>query len=224
VIRVLVADDDALVRGGIMMLLSAQAGIAVVGEASTGVEAVATARTTLPDVVLMDLRMPGLDGIAATRALTEDVAERADQLVKVLVLTTFNDDESVYGALRAGASGFLVKENAPALLLTAIRAVADGYDWLDPSVARQVIRALQVTPVSGTSSSSLVQLLTRREKEVLVLMAEGLSNSDICQRLTVSEATVRTHVSRILMKTGSRDRTQAVVLAYQSGLVRVRPG
>lgn len=222
-IRVLVADDQALVRGGIVLLLSPHTDILVVGEASTGREAVAMARTLHPDVVLMDLRMPDLDGIAATRELTADVPERSDQLVKVLVLTTFNDDDSVVGALRAGASGFVVKDNAPTLLLTAIRAVAEGRDWLDPTVAGQVIRALQVTPVAGASSSGLVHQLTPREQEVLVLMAKGLSNSDIRQQLTVSEATVRTHVSRILMKTGSHDRTQAVVLAYQSGLVRVRP-
>lgn len=222
-IKVLVADDQALVRGGIIMLLTAQADIEVIGEAENGDEAVDKARAQRPDVVLMDLRMPGTDGITATSILSQDPNhEEQDQLTRVLVLTTFNDDESVYGALRAGASGFLVKDQAPAHLVEAVRAIAAGDSWIDSTIAAQVLRVLASVPQVGRPTSLLARL-TPREQEVLVLMASGLSNADITARLVLSEATVRTHVSRILMKTGSRDRTQAVVLAYQSGLVQVPP-
>ena len=165
---------------------------------------------------MMDLRMPGeIDGVAATRMLT---ADRADgSVTSVLVLTMFNDDASVYDALRAGASGFLLKGSAPAYLLEAVRVVRSGSDWVDPAVLGQVINALRTSPQAGTSTSELVARLTPREREVLVLVAQGASNDLIKQRLVLSEATVRTHVSRILMKTGCRDRAQAVVVAYRAG-------
>ncbi len=221
-IRVLVADDQPLVRGGIAKLLGVHPDILVVGEAGSGEEAVTSARSLRPDVILMDLRMPGGDGIEATATLTQDPVHDQDRLMKVLVLTTFNDETSVYGALQAGASGFLLKDNAPAHLVEAVRAVAGGDSWIDSTVASQVLRALAATP-HVVPPTSVLNRLTPREREVLILMASGLSNSDISGHLVLSEATVRTHVSRILMKTGARDRTQAVVVAYQGGLIRVSP-
>jgi DNA-binding NarL/FixJ family response regulator len=217
--RLIIADDEPLIRGGVGMLLSGHEDIEVVGEASSGVEAVRQARETRADLVVMDLRMPGeLDGVAATRVLSEDRVDGS--VTSVLALTMFNDDASVYDALRAGASGFLLKDSAPAHLLDAVRTVLSGGNWVDPAVLGQVIRALRSSPQAGTSTSRLIARLTPREREVLVLIAQGASNSGIAQRLVLSDATVRTHVSRILMKTGSSDRAQAVVLAYQSRLVR----
>ena len=219
-IRVLIADDQPLVSAGIAMLLDAQPDIDVVGQARDGRQAVEMATQLAPDIVLMDVRMPGTDGVTATRLLCSDPEqEHADHLTKVLVLTTFSDDNALYGALQAGASGFLLKHAAPADLVTAIRKVAAGEAWIDPAVAGKVIAALATLPAAGGTSSAPLERLTPREREVLVLMAHGLSNTEIKQRLVLSEATVKTHVARIVMKTGSRDRTQAVVLAYQSGLV-----
>ncbi len=218
-VRVVVADDQALVRGGILMVLGASQQIQVVGEATNGAEAVAVAGELRPDVVIMDLRMPGMDGIEATKALVANTSG-GDDVMKVLVLTTFNDDASVLGALRAGASGFLVKDEAPIHLIDAVLSIAAGNSWIDPSVTAQVIKALSQAPRVGVGADARLAALTAREREVLVLMAHGMSNGDITQRLFLSEATVRTHVSRILMKTGSRDRTEAVVLAYQSRLVQ----
>ena len=218
-VRVLVADDQALVRGGILMVLAGHPQLEVIGEATNGAEAVALAGELRPDVVIMDLKMPGMDGIEATRAVVENSAG-GDDLIKVLVLTTFNDDASVLGALRAGASGFLVKDEAPIHLIDAVLAIAAGNSWIDPTVTGQVIKALGEAPRVGAGSDARLSALTPREREVLVLMAHGMSNGDITKKLFVSEATVRTHVSRILMKTGSRDRTEAVVLAYQSRLVQ----
>lgn len=219
-ITVVIADDQPLVRVGISMLLAAEPDIQVVGEASDGREAVELARAQHPDVVVMDVRMPGMDGVAATRVLTaDDISSGPDRLTKVLVLTTFDDDESVYGALRAGASGFLLKHAAPTDLIAAVRKVAVGEAWIDPAVARKVIAAVASFSDFGQGASKLIERLTPREREVLVLMAHGLSNAEIRDRLVLSEATVKTHVARVVMKTGSRDRTQAVVLAYQSGLV-----
>lgn len=217
-ITVLVADDQPLVRAGLAMLLSAQPDLEVVGEASDGRETIQLAQRLRPDVVLMDLRMPVLDGAEATRVLVREQAD-SDRLVKVLVLTTFNDDDAVYGALTAGASGFLLKHAAPADLVAAIRRVAAGESWIDPAVAGQVIKALSFQPVSQRNRSAVLERLTAREREVLSLLAYGLSVPEISERFVLSEATVKTHVARILIKTGSRDRAQAVTLAYQSGLV-----
>jgi DNA-binding NarL/FixJ family response regulator len=219
-VRVVVADDQVLVRGGIVMVLGASPQIQVVGQATNGADAITVAAELRPDVVIMDLKMPGMDGIEATKALVDDTTG-GDDVMKVLVLTTFNDDESVLGALRAGASGFLVKDEAPIHLIDAVLAIAAGHSWLDPSVTGQVIKAISAGPsVSAGGTDARLAALTPREREVLVLMAHGMSNGDITRKLYLSEATVRTHVSRILMKTGSRDRTEAVVLAYQSRLVQ----
>ena len=212
-ISVVVAEDQPMVRAGIAMLLAAQPDIEVVGEAANGAEAIVLARSLRPDVVIMDLRMPGTDGIAATRTLAEDNADERDRLTKVLVLTTFDDDELVHGALRAGASGYLLKHAAPQDLIVAVRRIAAGDAWIDPAAAGQVIAALAGSAPLGDDPPETVERLTPREREVLVLMAEGLSNADIRDRLVLSEATVKTHVARIIMKTGSRDRTSAVVLA-----------
>jgi DNA-binding NarL/FixJ family response regulator len=221
-ISVVVADDQPLVRAGIVMLLAAAPGIDVLGEAADGRQAIDLAQTLQPDIVVMDVRMPGTDGVAATRLLCSDPAgEDIDHLTKVLILTTFSDDEAVYGSLRAGASGFLLKHAAPNDLIAAIRKVAAGEAWIDPAVAGKIIATLAQSPVPGGPfpQLQLIERLTPREREVLKLMAHGLSNTEIKDRLVISDATVKTHVARIVMKTGSRDRTQAVVLAYQSGLV-----
>jgi DNA-binding NarL/FixJ family response regulator len=219
-ITVLVADDQALIRAGIVLLLDAQSDISVVAEAADGAEAVERAAECHPDVVIMDVRMPVLDGIEATRQLCADRSpSETGPGPRVLVLTTFDDDDAVYGALLAGASGFLLKHAVPHDLLAAVRRVADGDAWLDPAVAGRVISALARTPRVGEPTGQLVSRLTPREREVLVLMADGLSNVEIAERLVVGEGTVKTHVSRVLMKTASRDRAQAVALAYRSGLV-----
>ena len=220
-IRVLVVEDEPLVRSGIAALLGGHEDIEVVAEAADGLTAIAQAASVEPDLVLMDLRIPGVDGVEATRLLTAETVEtRTDRLLKVLALTTFTDDESVYGVLKAGASGFLVKSSAPAHLVEAIRAVAGGDCWLDSSVAGRVLCALHHVPHPGNWAPGLIDQLSPREQEVLALMAHGLTNAEISGRFTLSEATVKTHVHRILMKTGSRDRSQAVVLAYRSGFVR----
>ena len=216
-IAVLVADDQPLVRAGIVMILEAEADIEVVGEASDGREALLLAVERHVDVVVMDVRMPVLDGIAATQQLTADRA--AGETTRVLVLTTFDDDEAVYGALRAGASGFLLKHAAPRELVMAVRAVAGGDSWLDSRIAGRVLESLAGSTAVGSMTSVRLKNLTTREREVLSLISLGLSNAQIRDRLVLSEATVKTHISRILMKTGSHDRGQAIVLAYQSGLV-----
>jgi DNA-binding NarL/FixJ family response regulator len=218
-IRVLVADDQPLVRAGLVMLLNAEPDIDVVAEADDGAAAVSLAKQHAPDVVVMDVRMPHIDGVTATRSLTSDpAASDPDHLIRVLMLTTFNEDAVVYAALRAGASGFLLKHAAPQDLVDAIRAVARGEAWLAPAVAVHVINALASAQPQYETNSAFDHL-TAREREVLALMAQGLSNGEIRERLVVSEATVKTHVARVLMKTGSRDRTRAVVTAYQCGLV-----
>ena len=219
-IRVIVVDDQELIRAGVVMLLAAEPDLEVVAEASDGAAAVALAAELHPDVVLMDVRMSGTDGITATRRLTADqTGESVDRPTRVLVLTTFADDEVLYGALQAGASGFLLKHAAPADLVSAIRKVARGDAWIDPAVAGRVIAAVSQLRTSA-SASDLEALLTPRELEVLTMIAHGLSNREIAERLVLGEATVKTHVARIIMKTGCRDRAQAVALAYQSGLVQ----
>jgi len=218
-ITVVVAEDEALVRAGCVMLLNAAPDIEVLGQAGDGAEAVELARALRPDVVLMDLRMPEMDGVAATSAITDSRADGGTLSPKVLVLTTFNEEAAVQQALAAGASGFLLKHAAPDDLITAIRHCAAGDGWLDPSVIGSVIGALRRAGPRAHAAPSALATLTPREREVLVLMAEGRSNAEISAQLFVSDATTRTHVGRVIAKTGSRDRTQAVVLAYQSGLM-----
>jgi DNA-binding NarL/FixJ family response regulator len=216
VIRVLIADDQALVRAGFRALLDAQSDIEVVGEAADGTEAVRIAVETTPDVVLMDIRMPGLDGLEATRRIA---AEPRCATVRVVILTTFELDEYVFEALRVGASGFLVKDTEPVDLLRGVRAVAAGDGLLSPSVTRRLIAEFATRSRQPVAPTSL-DALTDREREVMALVAEGLSNEDIAARLFVSPATAKTHVSRAMIKLGARDRAQLVVLAYEAGLVR----
>ena len=213
--RVLVADDQALVRGGFVALLDAQDDIEVIGEAENGEQAVRMTRALVPDVVLMDIRMPILDGLAATRMIADD-----PQLapVRVVVLTTFELDEYVFEAMRAGATGFLVKHTEPADLLRAVRVVAEGDALLSPGVTRRLLAEFS-THAKQPPPAAFAEL-TDREREVMILVAEGLTNAEIGARLYMSPATARTHDSRILTKLAARDRTQLVVLAYESGLVR----
>ena len=212
-IRVLIADDQSLVRTGFRLILSGEPGIEVVGEARDGAEAAALATELKPDVVLMDVRMPGVDGIEATRRIVVD-----ETSPRVLVLTTFDLDDIVYDALRAGASGFLLKDAPEERLLTAIQVVAEGGSLFAPSVTRRLID--EFSRRTPTAPPPALSELTARELEVLRLLAEGLSNAEIAARLVVSEHTVKTHVAHILQKLDLRDRTQAVVVAYESGLVR----
>jgi DNA-binding NarL/FixJ family response regulator len=212
-IRVLIADDQALMRAGFRMIIDAQPDLEVVGEAIDGTDAIRHYERLTPDVVVMDVRMPVMDGIAATRRLTA-----ADPPARVLILTTFDLDEYVYDALRAGASGFLLKDRPPEELVAAVRIVAAGDALLAPSVTRRLIEEF-ATRAPSPSRSELAEL-TDREREVLVLIARGLSNAEIARALFVAETTVKTHVGRILAKLQLRDRAQAVVLAYESGLVQ----
>jgi len=216
VIRVLLADDQALVRAGFRALLDAQQDIEVVGEAADGAEAVRLAREWDPDVVLMDIRMPGVDGLEATRRIVAD--ERLTD-VRVVVLTTFDLDEYVFEALRVGASGFLVKDTEPVELIHAVRVVAGGDALLSPGVTRRLIAQFAIRSQPASASVDL-SALTEREREVMALVGAGLSNDEIAQRLVVSPATAKTHVSRAMIKLGARDRAQMVVFAYESGLVR----
>ena len=212
--RVVLADDQALLRGGLRMLLDAQPDIDVVGEAGDGQEAVDQTRRLRPDVVLMDVRMPRLNGIDATRRIVGGPEPRPH----VLVLTTFDLDEYVYDALRAGASGFLLKDAREDHLISSIRVVAEGGSLLDPAVTRRLIEQFVMRRPAGPTAG--LDELTAREAEVLTQLARGLSNTEIAAELVVSSATIKTHVARILSKLGLRDRTQAVVFAYESGLVR----
>jgi DNA-binding NarL/FixJ family response regulator len=215
-IRVVLADDQALVRAGFRSLLDAQNDIEVVGEASSGDEAVGLASELSPDVVLMDIRMPGMDGLAATRAIAED--ERLAD-VRIVVLTTFGLDEYVFEAIRSGASGFLVKDTEPDELVQAVRVVAGGDALLSPSVTRQLLAEFASRAKEPIQATGLEEL-TDREREIVALVGEGLSNQEIAERLFVSPATAKTHVSRAMGKLGARDRAQLVVIAYESGLVR----
>jgi DNA-binding NarL/FixJ family response regulator len=220
-IRVVVADDQALVRSGFTMLLSGESDIEVVGEADNGAEAVALAVRTRPDVVLMDVRMPVMDGLEATRRISEDPSLAS---TRVVILTTFDLDEYVHEALRAGASGFLLKDTLPVDLLNAVRVVAAGDALISPRITRRLIEEFARQPGpgagagSGASAAALAQL-TDREREVLELVAKGQSNAEIAASLFVSQATVKTHVSRLLMKLDVRDRAQLVMLAYEFGVV-----
>jgi DNA-binding NarL/FixJ family response regulator len=213
-VRVVIADDDDLMRAGLRAVLSSDASIEVVGEAATGRSAVAEASRLLPDVVLMDVRMPDLDGIAATRELLG-----VSPSVHVVILTTFEDDDYVFGGLRAGASGFLLKRTPPEELLQAIHTIAAGESLLSPSVTRRVIDRMARAPAPDADTARGLDDLTPREREVLGLIARGLSNGEIAEALTVEETTVKTHVKRILRKLGLRDRVQAVIFGYESGLV-----
>jgi DNA-binding NarL/FixJ family response regulator len=213
--RVLIADDDDLMRAGLVELLAGEPEIEIVGEASTGREAVERARRLRPDVVLMDVRMPDLDGIQATGELT-----RAAPDAKVLILTTFEQDDYVFGALRAGASGFLLKRTRPEELIAAVRTIARGDSLLSPSVTRLVLDRMAQQPLPELAAQGKLDELTRREREVLGLIARGLSNREIAAELVVEESTVRTHVKRIQMKLGLRDRVQIVIFAYETGMNR----
>jgi DNA-binding NarL/FixJ family response regulator len=212
---VLIADDDHLMRAGLAELLSGEHDIEIVGEASTGREAVERARRLTPDVVLMDVRMPDLDGIGATRELT-----RAAPHARVLILTTFERDDYVFGALRAGASGFLLKRTRPEELIAAVHTIAGGDSLLSPSVTRSVVDRMAQQPTPELADQAMLEQLTSREREVLHLIARGLSNREIAGALVVEESTVRTHVKRILMKLDLRDRVQVVIFAYETGLNR----
>ncbi len=218
-IGVLIADDQALVRAGFRMVLEVEDDITVVGEAANGEQAVHSARRLKPDVVLMDIRMPELDGIAATRQIAGADPGRAGLESRVLILTTFDLDEYVYDALGAGASGFLLKDSPPEQLVTAIRVVAGGESLLAPSVTSRLIEKFAHTRARRRQPPPGLDELTSRELEVFTLIARGLSNAEIAEALVVSDSTVKTHVARLLAKLGLRDRVQAVVLAYESGLV-----
>jgi DNA-binding NarL/FixJ family response regulator len=225
-LRVVVADDQALVRAGFCGIVAATPGLAVVGEAGTGAEAVAVTRRTRPDVVLMDVRMPELDGIEATRQITRTPSDLG---ARVLILTTFDLDEYVYAALHAGASGFLLKSTEPAELVNAIRVIAAGDALLAPSVTRRLVEEFTRRPMPRPAGPEppaprappvSLDAITGREREVLALIATGLSNSEIAARLSISEATAKTHVGHLLTKLGARDRVHLVILAFQAGLVQ----
>jgi DNA-binding NarL/FixJ family response regulator len=221
VTRVVLADDQALVRAGFRVLLESAEDIEVVAEAADGQEAVELARSCAADVVVMDIRMPRVDGLEATRRISadEDLAG-----VKVLVVTTFESDDYVYEALRAGASGFLLKDTEPAELIRAVRVVARGDALLAPAVTRRLITDIVARPSQRRWQASALAVLTEREREVLALVAQGLSNDELATRLYLSPLTTKTHVSRILTKLGARDRAQLVVLAYETGLVQPGAG
>jgi DNA-binding NarL/FixJ family response regulator len=218
-IRVLLVDDQSLLRTGFRMILGAEPGLEVVGEAGDGKEAVALVAELRPDVVLMDVRMPVMDGVEATRRLAQTGTS-----ARIVILTTFDSDEYVYEALRAGASGFLLKDVQPAQLVDAVRVVARGEALLAPTVTRRLLdRFAHTLPDSSRTAPAALAELTERELEVLTLLASGRSNAELAERLFLSQTTVKTHVSSILRKLGLRDRVQAVVLAYQAGLVRPPP-
>ncbi len=220
-ITVLIVDDEPLARAGIRTILGTDPAIDVVGEAADGGEALREAAQSRPAVVLMDIRMPRIDGIEATRRLTE---QPADNATKIVILTTFDQDEHVYAALRAGASGFLLKDSPPETLIAAVHTVAKGEALLAPAVTRRLIAEFAKAAPPATRRPVELEELTPREVDVLELVGRGLSNSEIASRLYVSESTVKTHVSRILLKLGLRDRVGAVVLAYESGLIEPGAG
>ncbi|MET9378021.1 response regulator [Streptomyces sp. NPDC003035] len=213
-VRVVLTDDQPLVRTALRMVIAEAPGLDVVGEAGNGAEAVELAETLRPDVIVMDLRMPGMDGIEATRRIMADPGP-----TRVLVLTTFDDDDHVYGALRAGASGFLVKDMGLDDILAAIRVVAAGDALIAPSVTRRLIKEFTGRPATGAPRRGELTSITEREREVLTLIGGGLSNTEIAERLVISVATAKTYVTRLLAKLGARDRVQLVIIAYETGLV-----
>ncbi|MFJ8666605.1 response regulator [Streptomyces sp. NPDC093600] len=215
-VRVVLTDDQPLVRAALRMVIAEAPGLDVVGEAGNGAEAVALARSLSPEVMVMDLRMPGMDGIEATRRIMADPGP-----TRVLVLTTFDDDEYVYGALRAGASGFLVKDMGLDDILAAIRVVAAGDALIAPSVTRRLIKDFADLPAPGAPRGDGLTAITGREREVLTLIGSGLSNTEIAERLVISVATAKTYVTRLLSKLDARDRVQLVIIAYETGLVAV---
>jgi DNA-binding NarL/FixJ family response regulator len=216
--RVLIADDDELMRAGLVELLGGEESIEIAGQARTGREAVERARTLKPDVVLMDVRMPDMDGIAATAELATAAPD-----ARVLVLTTFEEDDYIFGALRAGASGFLLKRSRPEELIAGVRTIAAGEALLSPSVTRRVVDRMAQQPNPDLSGESKLAELTAREREVLELVASGLSNREIAAELVIEQATVRSHIRRILMKLELRDRVQIVIFAYETGVNRPAP-
>jgi RNA polymerase sigma factor (sigma-70 family) len=218
VIRVVIADDQTLVRSGLRLIVEAQADLQVVGEAGNGIEAVRQARELEPDVILMDIRMPELDGIVATG----QIVSRGPTSVRILILTTFDEDELVYEAMRAGASGFLLKSAPPAQLAEGIRIVASDEALLAPSITRRLIEDLVRRPPPSMALPEALSELTERERDVLALVARGLSNAEIAAELVITQATVKTHVNRLLRKLDLRDRVQAVVLAYETGFAQTR--
>jgi DNA-binding NarL/FixJ family response regulator len=217
-VRVLIADDDDLMRAGLAELLTADPTIEIAGRAATGRQAIDEARRVEPDVILMDVRMPDLDGIAATRALTTSGPGAGTGGPRILILTTFEDDDYIFGALRAGASGFLLKRTRPEDLISAVHTIASGDSLLSPSITRRVIDHMARQPAAATVDPSLADSLTPREREVLVQVARGLANREIADLLVVEESTIKSHVKHILMKLGLRDRVQAVIYAYETGL------
>lgn len=224
-IRVVIVDDQPLVRAGIAMMVNAVKDITVVAEAADGKDALAQVRAERPDVVLMDVRMPGTDGVTATGAVVaEGLTAHSGRPVGVIILTTYDLDEAVYAALRAGAVGFLLKDASSTEIVSAIRAVAAGEGWLHPAVTRRLIEEFAARPAQHTAAAREMAQLTPREREVLILVAQGLSNAEVAMRLFISEATVKTHIARVMMKLGVREKAQAVVAAYQSGLVRFPAG
>lgn len=214
-VRVLIADDDALMRAGLRGVLSSDPGIEVVGEAEDGQDALYRTQLHTPDVVLMDVRMPGMDGISATREL---LATHPD--VRVVILTTFEQDDYIFSALHAGASGFLLKRTRPEELIAAVHTIASGESLLSPSVTSRVIERMAGAPPTAAADDPRLEELTPREREVLELLARGLPNAEIAAELVIEESTVKTHVKRVLSKLGARDRVQAVILAYELGVVR----
>lgn len=223
-IQVMVADDQPMIRAGIKMLLKPEQDITVIAEAVDGEDALIQARTKRPDVILMDVRMPGTDGVAATRAVVEErLTAHSDQPIKIIIMTTFDIDQAVYDALRAGASGFLLKHAASAEIAAAIRTAVAGGAWLDPTAARQLIDKFNSPREQHTSTSDQFAELTPREREVLILLAQGRSNAEVGAQLGIKETTVKTHLTHVMGKLGVREKAQAVIVAYQKGLVPINP-
>ncbi len=220
-LRVVLVDDEALVRAGLALLLESEPDMVVVGEAGDGRAGVELVAGLQPDVVVMDVRMPVMDGVEATRILaSEEFNAGRREAIPVLILTTFNEDDAVHAALRAGASGFILKNSAPRILASAIRALAEGAGWLDPNVTRKLLEEFASRPEPFLPTPAELAQLTRREREVLAAIARGMNNAEVAGTLFLSEATVKTHVHRILMKLGVADRAQAVAVAYRLGLVK----